>query len=368
MTLGRLPKCLDLARSFHQHGWRVLVAEPYPRHLTGNSRSVAASLTVPAPAAGKAAYLAALSRIVRDHGVDLVLPVSEEAMHVAHLAPLLPPGTRLYAPPPERLLELHDKLRFARLAQRLGLRVPGTAALDDPAAAALTGAGYVVKPVYSCAGRGVSLHGAGEALPTRDHAALVQTLVQGRHRSSFSIAHQGRVQVSVVYQGTVMSGSVATAFERVDDPAITAWIDRFVTATGHSGLISFDFITDADGLPWAIECNPRATSGLHFVETADLAPAILAPFAAPLRLKARRKLQQLYPTLTETQASIVRPRAYVRNVRHLFTSRDVTWDRRDPWPLLAMPVTAFGIILRAIRAGESFGQVATTDIAWFEGD
>ncbi len=79
-------------------------------------------------------------------------------------------------------------------------------------------------------------------------------------------------------------------------------------------------------------------------------------------------MQQLYPTLTETQGSILTPRRYLHNVRQLFTSRDVTWDRTDPMPLISMPVTAFGIIRMAMAQRRTFGQVSTDDISWFEGE
>jgi hypothetical protein len=49
ITIGRLPKALDFARAFHARGWRVVVAEPFRRHLTGASRQVARSMQVTSP-------------------------------------------------------------------------------------------------------------------------------------------------------------------------------------------------------------------------------------------------------------------------------------------------------------------------------
>jgi hypothetical protein len=370
LTIGRLPKALDFARSFHAAGWRVVVAEPFGRHLTGASNSVAKCVTTPPPSASKAAYLDALLTIIREERIDLVLPLSEETMHVAHLHGRLPAGVRLFAPPPEILLPLHDKARFPVLASAHGLAVPATALLGTPEAARIAADGaFVLKPVLSCSGRGVSLHEAGAAVSGPDGSAMVvQRRLPGAHVSSFTLAHQGRVQVTVLYRGTVMAGTVAVAFERIARPDIAALIEGFVARLGHSGFISFDFIDDAEGQPQAIECNPRVTSGVHFVETADLAPAILAPFAQPLGLRRHSKMQQLYPTLTETQGSILTPRRYLHNVRQLFTSRDVTWDRTDPMPLISMPVTAFGIIRMAMAQRRTFGQVSTDDISWFEGE
>jgi hypothetical protein len=60
-------------------------------------------------------------------------------------------------------------------------------------------------------------------------ACLVQTLVRGRHVSSFTLAHEGHERISVLYEGTVFSGSVAVCFKRVDDcPAAHDWITAFV--------------------------------------------------------------------------------------------------------------------------------------------
>ena len=369
ITIGRLPKALDFARAFHAQGWTVIVAEPFGSHLTGASRTVARSRVTPAPSAGKAAYLDSLLEIVARDGVDLVLPLSEETLHGAHLRDRLPPGVRLYTPPADHLLALHDKQRFAALAEVLGLTVPTTAALGSVEADALARSNdFVVKPALSCSGRGIVFGAAG----TRPRAAstdarqIVQQRIRGPHFSTFSIAHEGRVAITVVYRGLVMSGTVAVAFERVEHPAIATWVEAFVARTSHTGFISFDFIVDDDGIPRAIECNPRVTSGVHFIETQDLAATTLDPAAPPPRLRDTRWMQQFYPTLTETQGSVFDPVRFGPNFRALMKARDVTWDARDPWPFITMPVTAFQIIAASVRQGRSFGEVSTADISWFE--
>ena len=164
--MGRLPKALDIARSFAGAGWRVVVAEPHRRHLAGASRSVARSVRVTAPAVDAAAYLHDLARVVAEEGASLVVPVSEEAMHVAFLHPLLPDGVRLLAMPPDLVLRLHDKHGFALAAAAAGLAVPETFALEDAAARDLAAAAdVIVKPTHSCSGRGVRRIPRGTPLP-----------------------------------------------------------------------------------------------------------------------------------------------------------------------------------------------------------
>jgi ATP-grasp domain len=363
LTLGRLPKALDIARSFAGAGWRVVVAEPHRRHLAGASRSVARSVRVTAPAVDAAAYLHDLARVVAEEGASLVVPVSEEAMHVAFLHPLLPEGVRLLAMPPDLVLRLHDKHGFALAAAATGLAVPETFALEDAAARDLAAAAdVIVKPTHSCSGRGVRRIPRGTPLPPPE-PAVVQRLVVGEEHSSCTLAHAGRVQGTAVYRGTLMSGSVAVGFERVDHPAIEAWIARFVAATGWCGFIAFDFIVDGGGTPWGIECNPRTTSGLHFFAEADLARAIIDP-AHPLRFRPERRLQQFWSCVTETQGSFGDWPRFRANLRHLFGTRDVTWRAADPLPLLTMPWTARPIISEANRRGVPFGEVATLDVGW----
>ena len=370
LTLGRLPKGLDAARSFARAGWRVIVAEPFAWHLARVSRAVARSYRVAEPNADGERYLADLAGIVAGEGVELVVPVSEEAMHAAAVADRLPPGARFYGMAQRDLLAVHDKLGFTRIAAGHGLAVPATWRADAPEAAALAAKrDYVAKPLFSCSGIGVRLLPRGTPLPDdlpRDRY-LVQDWVRGLVCSTFSLAHAGRVQVTAVYRGTVMGGTVAVAFERIAAPAVEAWVAGFVRATGWSGSISFDFVLDEAGCPFAIECNPRMTSGVHFVDPDDLAPAIADPASMPrVRLREVRQAQQFFPCLTETQGSLFRRGApFRRNLGHLLRSRDVTWSARDPLPLLTMPMTSWRILRQTLFEGRSMGEAATADIGWF---
>lgn len=370
LTLGRLPKALEIARSFAAAGWRVLVAEPFPRHLCAVSRAVHASHVLTAPAVDRERYLAELAALVERERVRLVVPVSEEAMHASFVAPRLPPHVRLYSMPSERLLALHDKHAFVGVVRGYGLAAPDTHVLGAPGAAALAAsAPHVVKPIWSCSGRGVQFRAAGQPLPSLDgEPAIVQRFVPGDVHTSFTLAHEGRVQRTIVYRGVVMSGTVAVCFERVPShPAIEAWVETFVARAGWSGFVSFDFVVDDAGVAHAIECNPRATSGIHFVHPEDLARAIAAPQdPRPVRVKDVARLQQFFPCLTETQRSMLADRARFRaNLRHLVGTRDVSWDARDPWPLLTMPATTWQIIRLALAQRKTFGEVATLDVGWY---
>jgi hypothetical protein len=267
--------------------------------------------------------------------------------------------------PPEAVLAAHDKGAFAAAADRLGLAVPPTHPLGSAEAALLAARqDVVVKPLHACSGRGVRRLRRGTALPAADPAspAIVQGMVTGPERSTCSLVHAGVVSGTVVYQGLMQSGSVSIAFERVEDRLIEAFVRAYAAATRWTGFLAFDFILDHQGYPFAIECNPRTTSGLHFFAAGDLARAVLDP-AHPLRFRPETRLQQFYSCLTEAQLGVFRG-GFGRKLRTLFTTRDVTWSRQDPRPFLTMTATSWPIIRAAIARRATFGEVATLDVGW----
>ena len=371
LTLGRLPKALDIAEAMSKAGCRVIIAEPAAWHLCRVSRYVAKSIQVPSPNDHQQAYVDALLRIIKDEQVSIVVPVSEEALHASLIDTALPQGVRLFAPPHQQMRELHDKNRFCALAKNLGLAVPETFLLGSQAAEQFAQANnYILKPSCTCSGQGFSAHTKGEKLP--DANTLPQTLVQskmtGALKSTFSICHEGRVIGTVVYRASILSGTVAIAFERLDqEQAIQSWIETFVRATQYSGFIAFDMMEDDHGVPHAIECNPRATSGIHFINREDIAGAILDPKSqTSLRMRDYPVMYQFWPALTETQMALFNRDQFGEKVRTMWAAKEVNFSWSDPLPLWLMPFTSWQIMKRAFINGESFGEASTHDIAWFE--
>jgi hypothetical protein len=366
LTLGRLPIALDLARSFSAAGWRVVVAEPFGMHLARMSKAVDCCHRVPAPAADPAGYLDAVRAVAERERVSCIVPISEETMHVAALRAVPPAGARIFCPPQSAALELQDKYAFNSRARELGLRVPASALPGTAAAARIAADGdAVIKPRRASSGRGVVFVPRGQPVPAVPDT-LVQQRLAGPEVSSFTVAQSGRVLATVVYRGVVMSGSVAVCFERLlASGPVEDWARRLVEATGHTGFLGLDFILGADGQPAAIECNPRATSGIHFLETAGLCRAIVD--GGELAAGSRRLLTESYSCFTAALGSLFDPAARRHNFGALRRADDVSWSRRDPWPFLLMMINTWPLIGRAIRRRQTFADVATRDLEWRAG-
>lgn len=368
LTLGRLPKGLELARALNAAGHRVLVADPFRLHLCRPSRAVAKCFTPPAPAFHPAEYLDALLDIVRTQSVDLVIPVSEEVMHVAQLSGRLPDGVRLLCPAPERLVQLHDKFEIMTLVAEAGLAAPQTRLGDDPDCAELMSrSATVAKPRFGCSGGGLRFLEAGAPLDAtlRRPDWVIQQRIRGEERSTLTFCRDGEVLGHVTYKGLIFSGTVSVCFERVDDPAIEAWTRRFAHHTRHTGFIAFDFIEDADGTPWPLECNPRLTSGIHFMDPSDLAAVVTGhALEGPVGVRAQRRFQEGHTALTMAYGRITRPKAFWRALKIVGSARDVLWSPGDPFVFPAMTPMSWPVLEQVLFKGRSFGQAATFDIEW----
>ncbi|TCO77079.1 ATP-grasp domain-containing protein [Chromatocurvus halotolerans] len=371
LTLGRLPKALALARALHAGGWRVVVADPFRWHLCRPSRAVSASYRVTAPNKDRDSYRRELADIIRRERVTTVFPVSEEALHVAYIADALPGESRLFCPTFDTLLHLHDKLAFATLAQSQGLSVPPTFPAASEAGRELCSRNdAIAKPAHSCSGIGIQRLQQGQRPSGDAPDLLVQRFIEGNAISTLSLLRNGREVGRSRYRGTVFAGTVAVCFERVDvHAAIDAWLDAFFRANPmENGFIAFDFIVDADGCAWAIECNPRVTSGIHFFDPVSLGMALTAAAgatAADVSAATGRRYQWAYSTLTEAYGALFQPAEFRRRLRELRRARDVVWSRDDPLPFLLMTPLSAEILWPAMTSTLTLGEATQRDIAWF---
>ena len=380
LTLGRLPKCLELARGFAANGIEVQVAEPHTRHLTGLSRAVSKSHVLPSPRYEPDRYAEQLLSLINAEQIDLVVPVSEETLHVLPALEKLPQRARAFGPNTATLLQLHDKLRFARLAASLGLSVPEShVASTEDARRLCHASATILKARASCAGDGLERLPAGTTPPAAksNERWLIQEQISGEVHCSLSVVSCGKVLGTVAYDGPVQSGTVAVVFRRLENANFYhRFAEQIADATRYTGFLAFDFIKPETGPPVAIECNPRVTSGVHFLDSNQLAAMIIALYEDAdglesiaehtLAAKAKPMLQQqFYPTLTEMQTRLLkRDRSWRAVLGHLFRASEVSFRWDDPLPFLLMPYAAWPIMSQALFGELSFGEAATRDIEW----
>jgi predicted ATP-grasp superfamily ATP-dependent carboligase len=412
LTGGRAPATLELARIFHAAGHAVFMAESLRYHLARPSRALVRNYLVPAPKHAPHRYIDALCAIVCRERIDLLVPTCEEVFWIAKGRARLATHCTLLVEEIERLRQLHHKGSFAALARGYGLAVPQTVLLETPAdlhsliARDWDGMTQVVlKPAYSRFGARTLIpgqFGAGHESQNRespnrglDQAGLenvlrrleptspwvAQQYIGGRQLCSYSVAHAGKLAAHTTYAADLRAGPQASSapaivFQHLDHAGILAWVRHFVEQEHFSGQIAFDFIEgeageNATGF-FAIECNPRATSGIHLLAET---PGFANSFFAGIGLKSQPTGACLTPTTARpamlAPAMLCYALPAIRSwsaLRHWLATmrrgRDVIFTWRDPLPALGQALAISALVANAWRLGISPVEASTVDIEW----
>lgn len=207
------------------------------------------------------------------------------------------------------------------------------------------------------------------------------------------MAREGRLLAHVCYRSVLrLAGRGADGratqgagivFEDVTAarPEIRDFVRELVAARCFSGQIAFDFIRD-ERATYVIECNPRATSGVHLFGDDDALAEILLGAAESRRVDTRvergageivvepprgarprtRKLGFALPFAGALAQGEVR--AWPSLLRHALGTPDVVYRRDDPMPALAAPLSLAELALVAARERRPLTAATTYDIEY----
>ena len=370
LTGGRAPATLELARAFHRAGHTVFMAESLRGHLSQPSAAVKANFFVPAPRQNKEAFLTALKNIIIENKIDLLIPTCEEIFYVSMGRDDLP--CSVFAEPIQKLNQLHNKWNFVVNAIGIDLYAPETILLnsrDDLLHAYAHWRELVLKPVYSrFAVRTLVLPPLQQALSTLkfDTPWIAQEYIDGREYCTYSVCHNGVIHAHTTYPSRFTAGlGAAVSFEHVEHPIIFNWVKRFVMENHFSGQIAFDFIQSANGRLFALECNPRATSGVHLLASH---PQFVGSFINPQPgcITPADKSTHMLSTamLIYALPAAIKKARFLNWLKTFFTSNDVILDFKDPLPFLLQFRSIFAYLALARREGISPLEASTFDIEW----
>ncbi|MEO5709973.1 MAG: hypothetical protein ABIQ59_09125 [Nocardioidaceae bacterium] len=368
---GKMTKSLQLARSFHASGHRVVMVESAKYRLTGHrfSRAVDRFHTVPPP--GSTGYVDALISIVQKEGVDVFVPVCSPAAshHDAAAKAALSAYCEVLHLEPDMVRTLDDKHAFSELAASLGLSVPEAHRITDPAQVETFDFDAAVDPFVLKSIPYDPVHRldltplprptpAGTATFARskpisvDTPWIMQALVRGQEYCTHSTVRDGKIQV----YGCCESSAFQVNYAMVDKPAIEAWVRGFVEPLGLTGQVSFDFIEAADGRVFPIECNPRTHSAITmFHDHPGLADAYLDPDApAVIPLPGSRPTYWIYH---EVWRLLTEPRRAAR-LGVILRGRDAVFDWADPLPFFVLHHLHIpGLLVRSLLDGKDWLRV-----------
>ena len=337
-------------------------------------------LRLPSPRHGFPQFRLRLLEIVKEYGIDQVLPTCEEAFYVSRMKDDFPSQVKVWVPGFSAIRKLHQKASFNAWVKELGLDAPETTSVtsSNELQAHLRGlAGnqkWVLKPAYSRFAAHARIGFPSDLLSSVPRAAsspenptLVQEWIQGKEYCTYAFADEGKVLAISTYHHEFRAGAGAgICFEPVFHSGIEAWIQDFVARTGVTGQISFDFIETAEGKLYPLECNPRATSGLHLLAgDPSFASLFLGQRPSGLIRPQRESAAMLGLAMWVYGLPSIRSLASLANwIRITFTARDCIFSWRDPFPFFYQFVMFGYFIALARRKGISELEATTEDIEW----
>lgn len=353
---GKMTKALQLARSFHAAGHRVVLIESRKYWLTAHrfSRAVARFYTVPEP--GSPGYVDALLAIIEREGVDCYVPVCSPVASLfdSEAMPRLSAVCEVVHVPPETIDLLDNKFTFAQTAASLGLRAPKSFLITSPADVLAFDFSserrpYILKSIKYDAIRRLDLTPLPRAtkaetetfvrsLPiSLENPWVMQEFIAGTEYCTHGTLRAGELRIHCCCR----SSPFQINYQNVEKPQIEAWVRRFGSALQITGQVSMDFIeADDDGEVYAIECNPRTHSAITmFYDHPGVAAAYLGDSLPNTPIAPRPTSRPTYwlgHELWRLVASLRSPKRVVERLRIIASGKDAVLDWRDPLPFLML--------------------------------
>jgi hypothetical protein len=377
VTSSRLPYAVTEIRELGRAGHCVHAADTFRTAPGSHSRFIERSHVTPSPVHHPVGYHVRIEEIVREHGIDMVVPSFEEVFYLARQGGYVG-GAPIDAPPFRTLRLLHDKSAFVRFAADLGLHVPPThvvVSLAELHAAIAEFDRYLARPAFSRAGTRLLCNTgklAGQADvddcdPTREGPWIVQGFIDGRDVCSFSVARLGRITGHATYEHPrTLDSAGGVVFRSIDEPEALRAAQRIAEATHYTGQFSLDFIRRHSGELCVIECNPRPTAGVCLMPEGMFVRALLDPAAEPLVAPAGMRRMFRGALIREM---FQRPTSIPRNVREIFFSDtpDVVSVVGDRWPGFFQVLSFTHAIQYMLDGGRGSDKLAYSylhDVCW----
>lgn len=375
ITGAELPASIGLARLFGQAGHRVILAGCVWWATGRASRYVARYYQLPSPRFDYEEFADTVETVLRTENVDLVIPCFEEVFYLARLMEDLGKSHLLFADSLGQLEALHDKYAFMEVLQAQGMRHPKShriTEMDDLLGRAADGGDWILKPVHSRFSENVYFAPNAQLIRgldvSEDSPWVLQQRLTGRPVCTYSVVHNGEVTAHAAYTSLLSRGAGAgVACESIQHPSSLAWVTDLVAKLGFHGQISFDFIEGGDGLPYPIECNPRATSGAFFVSyLPKVVDAFLShehPISQPT--EPEKIINRLVGTLMQIESR--KDRGERKRIRGITKAcRDYYFSYRDPMPVLWRLVCAWGVVRESKKRDLSI-ETLTTQASIYDG-
>ncbi|TVX91847.1 ATP-grasp domain-containing protein [Paenibacillus agilis] len=374
ITGARAPAALHLCRLFHNTGHTVIMADSIPYPLSKVSTSTDYFYEIPSPKWKTNECIHALLSIIQRRNVDVLIPTCEEIFYISRYKEQLSPFCHVFVDDFRKLSLLHNKWDFIQLAANLGWRVPATYRTNNEQDIktmlyqTADTASFVLKPIFSRFSDKVEFITKEVAIKENmidKSNYILQEFIQGTQHCSYSIAQSGNVLAHSTYKTEFTAGVGATiAFKPIDHPKIEQFVGHIVKELDFSGQIAFDFIVTENGDAIPIECNPRATSGLHLFDAEIVSAFFHANVNHTLIPKPHSECAIRLAMLVYGLPYVKSKQKRKRWLQVLCSYPDIIYSHTDRKPFFYQFFSMYKLWRESVKHERTILEQTTHDIAW----
>lgn len=395
VTGAKMTKSFVILKQLKAQGCRVVLVDSSKYWMVASrfSRCVDRFVAVPVPEKETEAHCEAILRLVDEEKADLFVPVTSplHSVYEARVSSRLPKYCHSWSLPADEVESLDDKVAFCEAAANLGLTAPSTTrvcsvgevvAMNERLRQAQSEAGaeggkqprYILKSINYDSMRRLDLFKlpCEPALLEKYTSSItisdanpwtVQTFLEGVEHSTCAFAKDGRLLAYSDNEASISCFNYVPA----RNEKMLEWVRAFVAARRLSGILCIDFFVEADGTPYPIECNPRASSNItSFYQGTELGAALVNPDACTGTALPPPSAVETYWLFSEAWAALTKPGrtplALVARVAKLLhkvcRDKDAYFDADDPLPFLALLFVHLPtLLMRNVRKGNRWAKI-----------
>lgn len=371
ITGARAPVALELSRNLAKEGHTVYIADSLLFPLAKHSKFVKKTFHITGPRKSLKQFKNDLENILIKHDIECLIPTCEEVFYISSIKAALELYTKVFCPEFNLIKTLHSKYDVYKVAKNSGFYNPNTEMLTgDELIRRKRYIGKVVKKEFCRFGTDILidptfndvLNFVGNKF---NEKFVIQDKVEGIEYCTYSIVNKGHVLFSSIYRPKYKIQTGASIyFKPFINENISKAVIQFCKNNNVTGQIGFDVIVNAMGI-FLLECNPRATSGVHLLSKNALADAFLGDgqflenncnLTEPKTIKLAMLLIGLPFALKKSQL-----KQFVSDYQ---MASDIISVKEDNSFMFFSLLSLLEICVISLKAGTSFRSATTFDIEW----
>jgi predicted ATP-grasp superfamily ATP-dependent carboligase len=282
ITFGRNRMAYTAVRSLASRRIGVVVGDSYSPSMCFYSRHCDGHFVYPSPYRHPEDFIDSLVGQARKHGCRVLIPMHEESYVIARYRDRLEPYMNVPLAEEDQIMTLHDKGRFARLAEELDLPVPRTflAGRSEEIERIAGQISYpaVVKPRRAHGAFGLRyVRDAGELRTTfaelvgryhytDDELPIIQELVRGVKHSVCMLFNHGQLRALCSFRFLreyPVEGGTAVLRISTHEECMERIARQTLEHLRWHGIAEAEFLLSPQGEPLLLEINPRFWGSLY---------------------------------------------------------------------------------------------------------